>query len=111
MPLTKKIAELMSQKYNTNIAIMGDYEISNHTSILDNDNGTILVVSNRDQFYFKDRHRNIWLSVLDPFQIDGKQHYPELGDSYTLNHGVQYSFTTKEAIVEMAFNYFEKHVD
>lgn len=50
---------------------MGDYEISKHTSNLDNDKGIILVVSNRDQFYFKDRHRNIWLSVLAFFQIDG----------------------------------------
>lgn len=111
MPLTKKIAELTSKNYNTNITIMGDYEGSNHTSILDNDNGTILVVSNKDQFYFKDQHRNLWLSVLDPFQIDGKQHYPKLGDSYLLNHGAQYSFTTKETIVEMAFNYFDKHAD
>ncbi|WP_123906998.1 hypothetical protein [Flavobacterium anhuiense] len=111
MPLTKKIAELMSKKYNTNITILGDYEGSNHTSILDNDNGTILVVSDRNQFYFKDRHRNLWLSVLDPFQIDGKKHFPELGDSYTLNHGVQYSFTTQEAIVEMASLYFAKHAD
>lgn len=111
MPLTKKIAEIMSQKYNTNITIMGDYEDSNHTSILDNDNGTILVVSDKNQFYFKDQHRNLWLSVLDSFHIDGKQYHPELGDSYTLNHGVQYSFTTKEAIVEMASHYFEKHAD
>jgi hypothetical protein len=111
MPLTKKIAELTSRKYNTNITIMGNYEGSNNTSILDNSNGTILVVSDRDQFYFKDQDRNLWLSVLDSFHIDGKQHYPEIGDSYTLNHGVQYSFTTKEAIVEMASHYFEKHAD
>ncbi|GAA3746126.1 hypothetical protein GCM10022422_33020 [Flavobacterium ginsengisoli] len=111
MPLTKKIIELLSKKFNTNITILGDYEKSNNTSILDNDNGTILVVSNRDQFYFKDLHRNLWLSVLDPFHIDGKQYYPQLGDSYTLNHGVQYSFATKEAIVEMASNYFAKHAD
>jgi hypothetical protein len=90
---------------------MVDFEYNNHTSILDDDNGTILVVSDRNQFYFKDHHRNLWPSVLDPFHVDGKQHYPELGDSYILNHGVQYSFTTKEAIVEMAFNYFEKHAD
>ncbi|WP_433764171.1 hypothetical protein [Flavobacterium ginsenosidimutans] len=111
MPLKKKIAKIMSQKYNTNITILGDYESSNYTSILDDNNGTILVVSDSDQFYFKDRHRNLWLSVLDPFHIDGKQHFPELGDSYTLNHGVQYSFTTKEAIVEMASVYFDKHAD
>jgi len=111
MPLTKKITELVSKKYNTNITIMGDYEGSNNTSILDDTNGTILVVSDRDQFYFKDQNRNLWLSVLDPFHIDGKQHHPELGDSYTLNHGVQYSFTTKEAIVDMASSYFEKHSD
>ncbi|MBJ2126690.1 hypothetical protein [Flavobacterium sp. IB48] len=111
MPLTKKIVELTSKKYSTNITILGDYEDSDNTSILDNDNGTILVVSDKDQFYFKDQHRNLWLSVLDSFHIDGKQHYPELGDSYTLKHGVQYSFTTKEAIVEMASNYFAKHAD
>lgn len=111
MPLTKKITELTSKKYSTNITIMGDYEGSNNTSILDNDNGTILVVSDRDQFYFRDPQRNLWLSVLDSFHIDGKQHHPELGDSYTLNHGVQYSFTTKETIVEMASNYFERHAD
>jgi hypothetical protein len=111
MPITKKIVELTSKNYSTNISILGDYENSNNTSILDDNNGTILVVADRDQFYFKDQHRNLWLSVLDPFHIDGKKYHPELGDSYTLNHGVQYSFTTKEAIVEMASHYFEKHAD
>ncbi|MEN2488600.1 hypothetical protein AAYQ05_12445 [Flavobacterium sp. B11] len=110
MPLTKKLAALLSKKFNTNITILEDVD-SNTFSILDNDNGTILVISNRDQFYFKDQHRNLWLSFLESFHVDGKQYDPKMGDSYTLNNGVQYNFTTKESILEMASNYFEKHID
>ncbi|HEY1195734.1 hypothetical protein [Flavobacterium sp.] len=109
MPLQHKIVELMSKKYNTNITVMGNYESSNYTSILDNDNGTILVVSNSDQFSFKDQDRNLWLTVVESFHADGKQHFPKIGESYTVNNGVKYNFTTKEAIVDMAVKYFDKH--
>lgn len=111
MPIQHKIVELMSKKYKTNITVMGNYESSNYTSILDNDNGTILVVSDTDQFSFKDQHRNLWLNVTDPFHADGKQHFPQLGESYKMSHGAEYSFTTKEAILDMAVEYFEKHAN
>lgn len=109
MPLTKKITDLLSKKYNSNISILGTYTSSKYTSILDNDNGTIFIVSDADLYSFKDQDRNLWVNVTDSFHADGKEHYPIMGESYKLDHGVQYSFTTKEAIVEMATDYFEKH--
>ena len=109
MPLTKKITDLLSKKYNSNISILGNYTSSTYTSILDNDNGTIFIVSDSDLYSFKDQDRNLWVNVTDSFHSDGKEHHPEMGKSYNLDHGVQYSFTTKEAIVEMAASYFENH--
>lgn len=109
MPLTKKITDLLSKKYNSNISILGTYTSSKYTSILDNDNGTIFIVSDSDLYSFKDQDSNLWVNVTDSFHANGQEHQPEHGKSYTLDHGVQYRFTTKEAIVEMAADYFDKH--
>lgn len=109
MQTTQKIPELLSKKYNSNISIMGTHQISIYTSILDTDNGTIFMVSNYDLFSFKDHNRNQWLTIISPFHESGKEYHPKLDDSYTLSNGVKYSFTTKEIIIAMALEYFEKH--
>ncbi|WP_431242106.1 hypothetical protein ACQ9BO_19530 [Flavobacterium sp. P21] len=109
MPLTKKITELLSKKYNSNITILGTYANTSYTSILDNENGTIFLISDADLYSFIDQNRNYWVTPVDSFHANGKDHNPKLGESYITDSGTAYSFTSKEAIVEMAIEYFEKH--
>lgn len=109
MQTTQKITELLSRKYLPNISILGNYLSCNYTSILDTNNGTIFIVSNNHLISFKDQNKNHWFTIIESFQADGKQYYPQLGDFYTLNSGIQYSFTTKEDIIKMATAYFEQH--
>lgn len=99
----------MSDKYRSNITILGNFESSTFTSILDNNNGTIFIVSDSDLISFKDQHCNIWVNTLDSFHANGKEHYPKLGESYKIHDETFYHFTSKEAIVEMASQYFDKH--
>ncbi|WP_125723100.1 hypothetical protein [Flavobacterium ustbae] len=109
MPELQKIIYLLSRKYNTNVSILGHFPISKFTSILDIDNGTLFIVSDESLFYFKDKNKNLWLTIVESFHLNGEIQYPKLGDSYMLSGGFHYSFTTKEEIVEMAIKYFEKH--
>lgn len=109
MNTTNKINELLSKKYNSNISILGTYPNSVYTSILDTDNGTIFIVSDFDLFSFKDQNRNHWLTIIESFNENEKQYHPKLGDLYTLCNGIKYIFTTKEVIVAMAMEYFDKH--
>ncbi|MFH6998635.1 hypothetical protein ACHRVZ_11935 [Flavobacterium sp. FlaQc-57] len=108
MQTTQKINELLSKNYNSNISILGKYNSSIYTSILDTNNGTIFIASNYHLFSFKDQNQNHWLTAEKSFG-ENKQQHPKLGDLFTLNNGVQYIFTTKEVIVAMAIAYFEKH--
>lgn len=109
MPLTKKITALLSDKYRSHISILGDFEKDPYTCILDSNNGTIFIITNTDLFSFKDQYRNHWITVIDSFHFNGKEHNPKLGESYTIPDETEYHFTTKEAIVEMAIAYFEKY--
>lgn len=109
MQTTQKINALLSKNYNSHISILGEYLSSSYASILDTNNGTILIVSDFDLFSFKDQYRNHWLTIIEPFNENGKQYHPKLGDLYTLCNGIKYIFTTKEVIVAMAIEYFEKH--
>lgn len=109
MPISQKILYLLSRKYNSNISILGSYPSSKFTSILDMDNGTIFIVSDDFLFYFKDKNKNLWLTIIESFHLNGEEYYPKLGDVYLLPDGSHYSFTTKEEIVAMALKYFEKH--
>lgn len=109
MQTTQKINELLSKNYNSNITILGTHQASIYTSILDTDNGTIFIASNYHLFSFKDQDRNYWLTVIKPFNENGKEYHPKLDDLYTSNNGIKYRFTTREIIVAMAIEYFEKH--
>lgn len=109
MQTTQKITDLLSKNYNSNISILGVHQISIYTSILDTDNGTIFIVSNCDLFSFKDQDRNHWITIIKPFNENGKEYHPKLDDSYTLSNRIKYRFTTREIIVAMAIEYFEKH--
>lgn len=106
----QKINELLSQKFNSNICILGNFSKSKYTSILDVDNGTNFIISDNLIYSFKDHERHRWLTVVNSFQANGEEYFPNIGDHYTLDSGIKYSFTTKEEIVEMAVAYFSKHV-
>lgn len=109
MPLTPKITELLSKKYNPNVTIFGNYDRSKSASILDHDNGTTFIISENTLFSFKDQHRNHWMTLVQSFPSNGEQYTPKLGELYVANDGIKYNFTTKEEILEMAVKYFEKH--
>lgn len=109
MQTTQKINELLSQKYNSNITILGKFQSCAYASILDINNGTIFIASNYHLFSFKDQDRNYWLTIIKSFNENGKEYHPKVGDLYTLSDGMKYNFTTKEIIVAMAVEYFEKH--
>ena len=110
MLTSQKITELLSQKYNSNISLLGNYLSSNYSSILDVNNGTLFIVSNALLFSFQDEYSNFWLTVVKSFHANGKLCHPKVGELYHVNDGVNYHFTTKEVIVEMAVAYFEKHL-
>ncbi|UUF13766.1 MULTISPECIES: hypothetical protein [Flavobacterium] len=106
----QKVTELLSQKFNSNICIYGSFPKSKYTSILDVNNGTNFITSDNLVYSFKDNERHRWFTVVHSFHANGKEYFPSIGDHYTLENGIQYSFTTKDEIVEMAVAYFSKHV-
>lgn len=106
----QKVTELLSQKFNSNICIYGSFPKSKYTSILDVNNGTNFITSDNLVYSFKDHERHRWFTVVHSFHANGKEYFPNIGDHYTLENGIQYSFTTKDEIVEMAVAYFSKHV-
>lgn len=107
---TQKINELLSKKFNSNICIFDSFPKSKCTSILDVNNGTNFIITSDNLISFKDHEHHRWLTVINSFHENGKEYFPNIGDHYTLDNGIKYSFTTKDEIVEMAVAYFSKHV-
>ncbi|WP_343694591.1 hypothetical protein [Flavobacterium sp.] len=109
MPITVKIIQLLSQKYNSNISILGDFQTRKPASILDTFNKTIFIALNDSIASFKDQNGNLWLTAIDSFSVDGQEHFPKTGDCFTLKNDLKYSFVSKEEVITMAEAYFEKH--
>ncbi|WP_433810752.1 hypothetical protein [Flavobacterium johnsoniae] len=101
------LQNLLSQKYRKPIVTKGDYKTRKSAALLDTDNGTFFNVSADFLFYFKDKNDNVWLTIPKELIINGKIYYPKPGDSFT-NLGTTHYFTTKEAVIEMAYSYFKQ---
>lgn len=109
MQLEKKAIEFLSRKYFSPIVVLQDNEDPALHSILDTNNGTSFSISN-SIFFFTDKHGAIWLPIPKRFIINHKRYYPALGDSYICDE-IKYTFTTKEAVITMAINYFENFLN
>lgn len=109
MQAEKKAIELISRKYSSRIVALHESKDDLRQSILDNKNGTLFSMYN-SQYTFRDIDGNIWLSVSKSILINDKMYYPVAGDRYTFDKRIIY-FVTKENLIEMAIDYFEKFID
>lgn len=107
METMKRIHELIAQKYYPFIAVIGNYKQDKNIIVHNTDNNVVFEILHGSICRFKDEENNLWLTIPQKFVINGKRYYPEAGDVFTCDD-VQYRFTTKEVIVEKAFNYFKE---
>lgn len=110
MQITEKAFQLLSQKFYSRIVIVGDYKKNKHVGLLDKENDTLFTVSNNFLYSFKDKYGNVWLTIPKSLVINEREYSPTVGDTVTYE-GIEYSFTTKEAVVELATKYFENFID
>ncbi|KIA97309.1 hypothetical protein OA93_15400 [Flavobacterium sp. KMS] len=111
MQIEKKVTELLTQKYTSEIAVFASNRDIRRKCILDTDNGTLFTVSDNAIYSYRDKDQNYWVTVPKSFIINQTVHYPVVGDEFTLKNGVKYYFTTKEAVIAIATTYFEKFTD
>ncbi|WP_428229417.1 hypothetical protein [Flavobacterium sp.] len=110
METVQKIIALVRQKYYPFIIVLDDYTKNKSISVHDSDSGALFTVVDDIVYSFRDEKANYWLTIPETCKVNGQKIYPVVGDTLICD-GIQYLFTTKEAIVEMAVNYFEDFID
>lgn len=110
MDTLQKIKELLSQKYYPFISVSDDYKKSKSVTIHDKDSGAIFEIIEDSVYSFKDHKGNFWLTIPETCIVNKQRFYPVVGDRLTCDK-IQYSFTTKEAVIEMATHYFKDFID
>ncbi|MFB9079655.1 hypothetical protein ACFFLS_07185 [Flavobacterium procerum] len=111
MQTTEKIVKLLSSKYRPFIEIMNNSNNFNSNVIVDSITGTMFSIQANFLFSFKDKDDNMWLTIPESLIINDKKYYPKVGDTISRSDGIEYHFTTKEEVVKMAIEYFEKFID
>jgi hypothetical protein len=110
MNTVEKIIKLISQKYYPFITVLGNYKKDRSATIHDKNNDTVFTVLENTMYSFKDQNKSYWLTIPENCVLNGQKIYPAVGDVIRCE-GIPYSFTTQEAVVEMAANYFEDFID
>jgi hypothetical protein len=100
--------KLITHRYLSRISVVNG---TNVKIILDTENDTLFTVSNDFLYSFKDKNYNTWSTVPESFTINEQVLYPVLGTVYQRSDGIKHSFTTKEIVIAMATQYFEKFID
>ncbi|UUW11501.1 hypothetical protein NLG42_11980 [Flavobacterium plurextorum] len=111
MQTTEKIGKLLSSKYRPFIEILSNSKNCDSNVIVDSITGAMFSVQTNFLFLFKDKDDNMWLTIPKSLMINNKQYYPKVGDTISRSDGIKYHFTTKEEVVNMAIEYFEKFID
>lgn len=111
MNISQKINELLLNKYHSNIELFGNYDVNKSALLIDSKSGALFTITDDFLFSFKDKDDNSWSTIPKSLFINGKEYYPNIGDSITRNDGITHFFTTKEKVLEKALKYFESHID
>lgn len=111
MQTNEILQNLLTERYIKPIVVEGNYAACKSAALLNPESGTVFSVASDFLFMFQDQNRNGWLTIPNQLTINGKKYYPKLGDRIINNDGTTYSFTTKEAIIEMAYNYFKEYIN
>ncbi|MHC0446231.1 hypothetical protein ACWA1F_12550 [Flavobacterium sp. 3-218] len=109
MEIEEKLNKLLAEKFFPNISILRDSK-EKIISILDSQNGSTLIISHDSLFAFTDAENETWVNIPEKLIINGVRHYPKIGDAIT-GDGLKYYFTTKEIVIDMAWEYFKRFID
>ncbi|OXA94896.1 hypothetical protein [Flavobacterium hercynium] len=111
MPVSQKIEQLLSHKYRTNIVVTTNDQNPKVVVITDVESGTMFWTIEASMYSFKDENDNVWVTPPHSVNVGDEKYQPKIGDHLKGPDGESCFFSSKEAVVDLAVSYFEKHID
>lgn len=97
----------MTHNYRPRIFVLNE---TAEKALVDTENETMFTVYGNFLYCFKAENFDTWSTVPESASVNGEIFYPQLGDTITRNDGAKHIFTTKETVITMATEYFEKFI-
>ncbi|WP_433778158.1 hypothetical protein [Flavobacterium anhuiense] len=99
--------EIMTHNYSPRIFVLNE---TREKALVDTENETLFIVYDNFLYSFKAANFDSWSTIPESVEINGRIYYPQLGDTITRSDGATHIFTTKEIVIAMATEYFEKFI-